>query len=483
MASIIGREKELQLFERLLLSKKAEFFAVYGRRRIGKTFLIYEYFSSKGIFFECTGIKDGNMQDQLKNFLINFQLLFTPGLELAVPSSWKQAFQILTQQLMKIPNNKKIILFFDELPWLATRKSKFLQELDYFWNTQWSRMNNVKLIVCGSAASWMLDNLINAKAGLHNRLTESILLEPFTLNETKKYLESMNIKLNLMQILELYMVMGGVPFYLNKLRKDKSVVQNINELCFSRTGLLYQEFPRLFKSLFAAYELNLKITRIIAEYRHGISYSELIKRIGKKAGGRFSDRLNELESAGFIQKMLPYGRVKRDRYYSIKDEYTMFYLKWIEPIVDRIPDSGHYWQSISKTAAWNSWSGNAFEVVCYKHKNKIIKALHIATTCLVGNWRYIPARKEKSNGAQIDLLFDRGDDAVSLCEIKYSANPFSIDKAYANNLKNKIDLFQKMTGTNKQLFLVLITTMGLKRNTWSEDLVNQIVELKELFNE
>ena len=482
MQRVVGREKEIKIFDRILSSKTAEFIAVYGRRRVGKTYLISQYFSNKSVYFECTGIKDGGMHDQLKNFSDGFKQTFYPNLILATPTSWRQALELLTNKIKEIPKNKKIILFFDELPWLVTRKSKLLQELDYIWNTQWSRMGNVKLIVCGSAASWILDNLINAKGGLHNRITESIRLNPLTLAETKKYLEViMKIKLNLKQILDLYMVMGGIPFYLNKLNKNKSITQNINQLCFSRDGLLYTEFLRLFKSLFESYELNLRIIKAIAKWRYGISLNNLLKKVGKKAGGRFSDRLNELEAAGFIEKILPYGRKHRDHYYRVSDEYTMFYLNWIEDVSGKIPADSNYWQNMSKSPSWNSWSGYAFEMVCHKHVNKIINALKINASCLVSSWKFIPDVANKKLGAQIDLLLDRDDNAISICEIKYSTKPFSIDKSYATNLKNKIEAFQRETATNKQLFLALISTNGLKRNTWSEDLVDEVVNLEDLF--
>ena len=482
MQQIVGREREVKVLEGVLSSSKAEFVAVYGRRRVGKTYLITQYFANKGVYFECTGVKDGKMRDQLNSFSAGFQQSFYPNLTLAVPTSWRQAFDLLTKEIKELPNDKKIILFFDELPWLATKRSKFTQELDYFWNTQWSRMANVKLVVCGSAASWILDNLINAKGGLHNRITEAIRLNPFTLSETKKYLEIiMNIKLNLMQVLDLYMVTGGVPFYLGKVKKSKSVTQNINDMCFSSEGILYSEFPRLFKSLFEAYEINMRIIKAIAKFRYGISFSQLINKVGKKAGGRFSDRLHELEAAGFIEKILPYGRKQRDHYYRISDEYTMFYLSWIENVVGKLPSNGNYWLEASKSPAWSSWSGCAFEMICHKHVANIINKLKINAGCLVSGWKYSSDIGKKNQGAQIDLLIDRSDGAISICEIKFVSKEFSIDKSYAANLKNKIEVFQRETNTNKQLFLVLITTLGLKRNTWSEDLIDDVVKLDDLF--
>lgn len=484
MEKIIGRINEIDTLNQILVSKQAEFVAVYGRRRIGKTYLIEQTFSQGEIYMDCTGIKDGNMHDQLVNFIEGFQAAFYPDLSLSVPKSWRDAFDLLTREIKKIPTSKKIVVFLDELPWLSTSKSKLLQNLDFFWNTRWRKIPNFKLIVCGSAASWMLENLINAKGGLHNRITKSMHLEPFTLGETKKFLEANGVKLTENQTLEIYMVTGGVAFYLSQIQKSKSVSQNINDICFHKDGLLHLEFPRLFKSLFSAAELNLRIVREISKYRSGISVTDLVKKCGKKPGGRFSDRLSELEAAGFVQKFLPYGKQKRDHYYKIIDEYTLFYLRWIEEIVEgkSIPRGVNYWVNISKSPAWQSWAGYAFEGVCYKHADKIINRLGLGSiSCLIGSWRYVPRAGAKESGAEIDLLLDREDNAITLCEIKYTANHFTIDKSYAKNLMNKVDTFKQHFATSKQIFLVMITTMGLKKNIWSDELVEGEVRLADLF--
>lgn len=484
MTQIIGRKREREILNQILTSKKAEFIAVYGRRRVGKTFIIEQFFSHADVYFECTGIKDGNMHDQLINFTQVFQTTFYPGLSLSPAKTWREAFELLTQEVKKIPESKQIVIFLDELPWLAKRKSKLLQNLDYFWNSHWRKMPNFKLIVCGSAASWMLEKLINAKGGLHNRITRSLLLEPFTLEETKKFLEANEIKLTEKQILDLYMVTGGVPFYLTQIQKSKSVSQNINDMCFQKDGLLYTEFPRLFKSLFESADLNLHIVREIAKNRYGISFSNLLQKCGKKAGGRFKQHLSELEAAGFIQMFLPYGRKKRDRYYKIIDEYTLFYLRWIEDVIasKSIPKGVNYWVNISKTPSWQSWAGYAFESICYKHTDKIINKLGLSSIgCLVGNWRHIPHQGKNDMGVQIDLLLDREDDAITLCEIKYSANPFMIDKSYAKNLMNKVDIFKNYFKTSKQIFLVMVTATGIKKNSWSKELMDGEVTLADLF--
>jgi uncharacterized protein len=486
MHSLIGRAKESKIFQQIVASKKPEFVGVYGRRRIGKTFLIQQCLAQTDVYLECTGLKDGNTKTQLANFIQRFSAVFYPQLSLSTPRDWRSAFTLLTTEIKKIPATKKIVLFLDEIPWLATKKSTFLQNLDYFWNTEWNKLPNFKLITCGSAASWMLNNLINAKGGLHNRITQTILLTPFTLAETKKFLHAHSLKWTNQQILDIYMITGGVPFYLEQLKKNRSIAQNINELCFTENGLLYQEFPRLFKSLFDAHELNLRITQIIAQHRYGVSFNDLIKRLGKKAGGRFSERLAELEAAGFIQGFLPFGRKTRDRFYKVIDEYTMFYFAWIAHLAERktLPRTNNHWLHLSKTSAWKSWAGYTFEGICYKHVDKIIKALGLdGTSCLVGTWRYLPKIGDKNRGAQIDLLLDRGDSAISLCEMKYTTAPFVLDKSYAKELMHKVDTFQEQYKTKKQIFLTMITTMGVKKNIWTEELIHDSIDLDALFIE
>lgn len=481
---IIGRKKEIKVLDRIWSSNEAEFLAIYGRRRVGKTHLIREYFCEKEIYFELTGIKDASLANQLENFASSFSKTFYPEIEVSTPPSWQKAFGMLTNELEKIAKNKKIILFFDELPWLASRKSGFTQALDHFWNTQWSRLSNLKLIVCGSAASWMLDHLINAKGGLYNRITQQVQLTPFSLNETKVFLQSRKINLANKLILDLYMVLGGIPHYLKQIQKGKSAVQNINDICFNRDGLLYGEFPRLIKSLFEESSLDEKILRNIAKNRNGISRKELLKEIGKTSGGRFGKRLEELEAAGFIQGFTPYGKKKKDRFYRIVDEYTLFYIDWIEPFVKKGKafTNNSYWESKFGTPSWRAWAGFAFEGVCYSHVTQIRKALKLdKISCETGAWRYVPKKRSKEKGAQIDLLFDRDDDVISICEIKYSKNQFAIDKPYSQNLINKIATFEKYFASSKHHSFVMITTMGVKRNVWSEDLVEAEVTLEDLF--
>lgn len=483
MQPIIGRKLELEKLKNVLNSKKAEFMAIYGRRRVGKTYLVSNFFGNKGVFFELTGLKNGNLARQLGNFAQSLGNTFYAGADLKRSYSWQQAFEKLTAEFAKISNNKKIILFFDELPWLANKRSGFMQSLDYMWNKYWSRDSRIKLIVCGSAASWMIENLINAKGGLYNRVTSIMLLKPLNLSETNQYLLHNNIKLTERQLLEIYMVMGGIPHYLNQLEKNKSAVQNINNICFKEDGVLFLEFDRIFASLFSHYEQNKLIVLEISKHQQGVSRDKLLNGVGLSSGGGFNRRIAELEASGFIQTFIPYGRDKKDQYFRIVDEYTLFYLRWISQIKEgaKLNLGRSYWQTKVDTPAWFAWAGYAFENVCYKHIPSVLRNLDLDNiSCEISSWRQTVKPKSHARGVQIDLIIDRSDDVLMLGEIKFTKDPFAIDKEYALNLKNKIEVFSQYFKTKKNLQLLIITSAGLKRSIWTEDLVNAHITATEL---
>jgi hypothetical protein len=329
----------------------------------------------------------------------------------------------------------------------------------------------------------MLDNLINAKGGLHNRITQIILLKAFTLAQTKLFLKEKNIKLSDKNILDIYMIIGGVPYYLQELQKSLSVAQNINRLCFSEDAILNTEFDRLFKALFDEAEVSKTIIRAIAEKHKGLSREDLIKATKISSGGTLHKRLRELEAAGFIKSYIPYGYKKRETFYRIIDEYSLFYLRWIEPINQKgFGSTKNQWQSLMQTSSWQSWSGYAFEAVCFKHVNQITKALELENSVIgMSSWRYLSKKGQKAAGAQIDLLLERNDNAFTICEIKYSNKLYLFDKATAKNLANKVMVFEEETKAQKQVFVAMITIFGIKPNIWSEDLVNNSVTLSDLF--
>lgn len=409
--------------------------------------------------------------------------LFLEGVALQPAKDWDTTFEHLTKLIAKCPQNKKIVLFFDEFPWMVTRKSQLLECLDYYWNQFWSDNPQVKLIICGSAASWIVQKIVQNKGGLHNRLTEKIRLEPFSLSETKLFLQSNGVTLNDKQILQIYMLTGGIPYYLTKVRPGISATQIIEELAFSKNAFLMEEFDQLFASLFKESNIYIAIVKIIAHYPNGIGKSELLAAIGALGGGG-SDKLKDLEETGFIIRLKPLYHKSKGTFYKLIDEYTIFYLKWIEPIREALQlkslEFGN-WQAIQNTPQWYSWLGIAFEAVCYKHISTIRKALGISPTALASAWRYVPIRKSTERGAQIDLLFDRKDDAITLCEIKYSEEPYLITKETMESLNRKIQVFKKKTGTSKQIFLALIAANGIKNTYYADTALSAVVTLADLF--
>jgi predicted AAA+ superfamily ATPase len=486
---VIGRQKEKDLLDRFLEAKEPEFLAIYGRRRVGKTHLIREHCGPKAeIFFTVTGQKDATYKQQLFHFKQQLEQVFYQGAPLPELASWESAFRILCDAIEAKQDrgvSGPILIFLDELPWLSTKRSGLIQALDHTWNTRMSRMKQLKLIVCGSAASWMLENLINAKGGLHNRINRRIRLEPFTLKETAEYLSYRKVKTNKAQVVELFMAFGGVPFYLQQVEKGRSAAQNISASCFDPSGVLSDEYQRLFASLYTNAEVHDKIVRVIAKKREGILRDDLIRTIGLSSGGRLLTRLAALEEAGFIGSFVPYGNKKRLKSYRLIDEFIGFHLKWIEKAPRGVlADNGlDYWMAKAQTPSYRAWAGFTYEGICLKHAGQIKKALGIeGIAAEVATWRHVPQRSAREDkGVQIDLIFDRADGVINVCEIKYSDGLFQVDKKYATELKRKLLVFEDKMRTPKNILLTLVTTHGLKKNVWSEGLVDSVVTLNDLF--
>lgn len=486
---IVGRQRERRVLHRLLQSNKPELLAVYGRRRVGKTFLIREFFSAISpeqlIFFSVSGEKDGPLANQIAHFTERLSETFSGGLPVAPGSNWDAAFKMLKDAMSHVTPNKKIVLFFDEFPWMATKNSRLLQTFDYYWNQYFSTDSRINVIICGSSASWIINKIINNRGGLHNRITESIHLQPFTLRETQEFLHANGVNLNQEHVTELYVAMGGIPYYLNRVQKAHTATQSVGRLAFQPGAPLQREFDNLFASLFDDAEPYVELLRIIANKHYGLTQAQLARRADLSSdGGRLVARLKELEDAGFLMSFRAHGHQKKGVYYRVIDEYTLFYLRWIEPIKgtpSTQPLAKDYWENMHKTAAWNSWMGYAFESICYKHIQQIRTALDIPATAIAGSWRYVPNKGSSEQGAQIDLLFDRRDDALTLCEIKYTSKPFVIDKEYAKNLLNKAAVFAERTRDKRQVFFAMITAQGLANNFYADDLIAGVVTLDDLF--
>ncbi len=483
MDKLIGRKKELEYLQKLYLSNSPEFLAVYGRRRVGKTHLVRGFFRNKGPYLEVIGLKNAGMQEQLRIFHSSLVLTFEEFKGSPIPRNWREAFEMLTSKLLQIPKTKKCTVFLDELPWLATPRSRLLQELDHFWNARWSKIQNLNLVVCGSAASWMLDKLISAKGGLHNRLTKVLSLDPFDLYETDNFLKELGCDFTPYNVVEIYLAMGGIPYYLEHVSPGRSPAQIVDDLCFRKDGLLFSEFDHIFPSLFGPAEKHLSIIRQIAKHRYGVSRSDLISRTGIPSGGAIGRPLEELEMAGFITKFVPYGKKVREPYFRVTDEYSNFYLKWIAGFKNRGPKQQRgYWLRASQSPSWSSWSGYAFEGVCQKHADRILDALGISgIQCEIATWRYNPGKRSGRRGAQIDLLVDRKDGIISLIEIKHARSPVVITKEYATKLRKKISIFKEATGTHKSVSMVMVSPFGTNKNKYAREILAADITADDLF--
>lgn len=475
--TIIGREDELEIFQNAMSDAVSHFFAVYGRRRVGKTFLIREFFK-KEMCFEMTGLHDDNLERQLHNFSAALHARLDKQKKTVTPKNWLAAFMQLIQHLEKHKSQKKKVVFIDELPWLCTHKSGFLSGLEFFWNSWASQRNDIVLLVCGSAASWMIQNVVRNKGGLYNRITKQIRLLPFTLCETEAFLKSLGVVLNRYQIIQLFMATGGIPHYLKEAKRGQSATQIIDTICFKKNGLLYDEFNSLYLSLYDEAAGHLAIIRALAKRRQGITRAALLKEIGLSDGGSITRILDELDESGFIDMYYPFGKKNREKLIRITDLFSVFYLQFMEK--SKATGTGS-WQTISMTPAYKAWSGFAFESICMMHLPQIKKALGIAGVYTeTASWI---SNKKAAQGAQIDLLIDRKDFVINVCEMKFAQQVFVINKKYAGELQQKINAFRTASKTRKAIALVMISTFGIEKNQYSIGLVENDVTMDALFAE
>ena len=474
---LIGRKKELQILHEALASPAAEMISVIGRRRVGKTFLIKKAYQNY-ISFQFTGIQNASNIEQLQNFSYALNVAAQNEIRLSTPSNWVEAFIQLIDFLKKQPKDKKQVVFIDELPWLDNRKSGFLRGLSFFWNS-WAIDQNIVVVICGSAASWMIQKVVNHTGGLHNRITQNIYLKPFTLSETEAFLQHKNISLNRYQIVQLYMAIGGIPHYLEKVKQGKSTAQLIDDLCFSENGALKNEFSKLYPALFENSERHISIIRALTKKRQGMTRDEIIKTSKLPNGGAITNTLQELEQSGFINIYYAFGKKNKNKIYRLTDEYSLFYLRFIEK---NTLEGAQTWHHISQTQAYKIWSGYAFESLCIKHLIQIKKSLGIAGVYSTSS-SFLKKGTTNEKGTQVDLLLDRKDGVINLFEMKFYNKEFVISKSYAQTLKDKMDIFETTTNSKKQLFWTLVTTFGLKQNEHSLGLVDSVLTLDDLFIE
>ena len=474
--NIIGRKQEIRKLQELYKSGKPEFIAVFGRRRVGKTFLVRQKFE-KEFVFDLAGLAKGSLKKQLLNF--SFALKHVSYQEFPIPNSWLEAFEQLISYL-KTCDKKRKVIFIDEISWLDTHKSGFLTALEHFWNGWACSKRDIMLIVCGSATSWIVNNLINNRGGLYNRVTAQMELLPFTLHETELFLKSKNIHWSHYQIAECYMIMGGIPYYLEKLKQGSSVPQNIDQIFFAKNADLKNEFKRLFDSLFNHSENYEKFVEILANNHYGLTRKELLEKTGMKSGNKVTTIINNLEYSGFIRSYSQPTKKpaikKTEVIYQLIDSFCLFYFQFMHENNFR---NEKFWTNTINTPQHNNWTGLSFEIVCLLHVKEIKRKLQVFG---VQSSEFAWRSKNEDFNVQIDLLLDRADNIVNVCEIKYSKLPYVIDKVYEEKLRTKVEIFRQEILPHKAIHLLMITTFGVKQNKYSGIVQNEVT-LDDLFEE
>lgn len=470
MAKIIGRKKELQEIADIVATDRPELIAVYGRRRVGKTFLVRQSVGDQFCFY-ITGVYKSPLKEQLRNF--GDEMRSRTGKKVSNPKSWHEAFLMLNDYLSNVHASNKVV-FIDEIPWLDTPKSGFLREFDLFWNRYGSACDGLKLFVCGSATTWMISKFIGDRGGLHNRVTHTIYLSPFTLRETELYFQSKGFGWQHYDITEAYMAFGGIPFYLDMVSPRLSVAQNIDALFFSPHALLRDEFNFLFSSLFKNSTLYKRIVTALASKSRGLTREDIKKELKIDKGGYLTECLDNLVLCDFVRSYAPFDKRKRGTLYQLTDLFSLFWLTFVDKAQGQ---DEHTWTNLIDTPLQNNWKGHAFEMVCLHHLPQIKKALGISgilTNCQ--SW----VGSDGEDKGQIDLLIERRDRVINICEMKFSTDEFVITKEYRKKLVNRRDLFRRVTGTKYALHLTMITSFGVKPNANSNVIQSQVT-MDDLF--
>ncbi len=472
---IIGRQVERERLEKCLKADQAQLVIIYGRRRVGKTFLINQFFDGR-FDFKLTGAYEEPKETQLRYFAS--ELNRQSGKDNPIPKDWIKAFELLREYLTVLSKKEKHVVFFDEMPWMDTQRSGFLSAFEWFWNDWGCTQDNLIFVVCGSATSWMVEKIVENKGGLFNRQTCRLYLQPFSLRETELYLKSRNIDWSRRDIAETYMIMGGIPYYLSLIDPEMAFNANIDNMFFRKRAELWDEFDHLYQTLFSNSEQYIKIVEQLSKKRMGLTRSEIAEQTKLPANGALSKMLNDLTDSGFVRKYAFYGKKTKEVQYQLSDYYTLFYYRFIK---DGFGKDEHFWSNTLDNPARRAWAGLTYEQLAKDHILPIKKKLGIAGVLSEeSSWFSAGNGEENNTGAQIDLLIDRRDQVINICEIKFSMNEFLIDKEYDQKLRNKITAFRQETKCKKTIQLSMITTFGVQKNKYSSIVTNEVI-LDDLF--
>ena len=470
-----GRLEQVKVMQEDMKTKKSSFVAITGRRRVGKTFLIREVYQDN-MCFMVTGIQNAEVQLQINNFVNKIAEYNNGTLILGTISNWQQVFFLLKTYLKSLPKNKKQVIFIDELPWMATAKSGFIQLLAHLWNDYLSKEKHFILVVCGSATSWITQKIINDKGGFHNRVTLPLHLKPFTLAETKQFLDFKKMSFTNTGIATIYMTLGGLPYYLEQIKRGESPTKAIERLCFSETGILKNEYNNLYKALFNNWENHEAIVATLAMAHNGLNRENLIKKSKISAGGPFTRTMSDLVLTGFVSETIPFGKLNRGKVYRLVDEFSVFYHRFMKGNERK---NKEVWETISNSQAYKIWKGFAFETLCMKHIAEIKTALGIKNVYTETS-SFTKIGTKTQDGFQVDLVIDRKDATINICECKFYESNFEITKNYAQQIKMRKTSFREITGTKKMIVNTFISNENIIQNEHSLEVVDAFFNVGEL---
>lgn len=471
MADFFGRQAERDELLRCLNSNRSEFVIIYGRRRIGKTYLVNNVLGNR-LTFSFTGSHTASTERELMRFAMTLANCGLDNGDVPTLNNWYDAFDALQRLLESAPSGKKVI-FIDEMPWIDKRGNQFVSALEDFWNTWAALRGDIMLVACGSATSWMNNHLVENQGGLHGRITSRIRLRPFSLHECEQYLRAMGCEWDRYQIVQCYMTVGGIPYYLSLLAPNKSLEQNIDNLFFDSTSRLSGEFSELYNVLFNDAAKYVDIVKLLAAHPEGLTRQEILKLLKLNSGGGITQRLANLEACDFITSYQQSGKKTSNSIYRLTDFYTLFYYKFIEGINTL---GEQYWVYRANDRDVMVWQGTTFELVCMQHINQIKQALGIiGIRTTASAWR-----NSGEDKAQIDLVIERADRMTHLCEMKFSTEKFVVTKQYADRLRERMAIYRQHTGYRHALINTLVTTVGLANGIHSGVFAN-CVTLDDLF--
>lgn len=468
MRNLIGRAAEIKELQRCVSSSRSEFVVVYGRRRVGKTYLVDSFFDCKYDFSYVGGhrlSKDKQLRGFARALKKTAKLDSQPRFK-----NWDDAFDALEEYLESLPSGRKKIVFIDEMPWIDTPQSDFVESLESFWNGWGARRDDIVFIATGSASSWMMDKIVENPGGLHARITSNIYVRPFTLKEVEEYLRSRGINWDRYQILQTYMVFGGVPFYLSLIDSNSSLVDNVNRLFFAKNGELRVEFDELYNAIFSNAGRYVDIVSLLNANHNGLTFEQIRRKTGVE-GSRLTTILKNLQRCDFVISYRQFGNLTRGAIYRLSDFYTLFYYKFVH---NNDSKDEQWWTRNFNSRSAESWQGYAFELICLTHIAQIRRSLGIdGISTNASSWRYVPLKSDDiASGAQIDLVIERADHNINLCEMKFCKTKYTISKDYENQVRRRIQLFKEKTMTNSSLISTFVTTYGI-----TEGIHNSVVDV------